>query len=322
MATQIDAWNLSQKYSRHSIYLRALYESLATQLYNQYEPTRNHSNRVSRNFLNRLDDWLGCFDKEAHKWSAFRSLEYLFFAGQSEFDELYRHVAENIIKRWLVDVANIDIFAKAYARQLDQELKDCWLCPATDSLRINGFLHISGLRGKSPRPDWMSLAEFGCEKKIQDFIKKEEIRSLVILEDFVGSGGQFVNSLRFAASVFPGQILVAPLIVCAPGNTKILSAIKTHKLKNVKYEPGLIVGETCLIQKKPVQGQPKLFEELRVAMKVGYKKIARPMDGEEYGWKGTGSLVVLYSNCPNNTPPIYHTNCATWKPIFPRRARV
>ncbi|WP_266160395.1 phosphoribosyltransferase-like protein [Dyella silvatica] len=322
MSTQIDVWNLSQKYSRHSIYLRGLYESLAIQLYNQYEPTRHHSNRVSRNFLNRLDDWLGCFDKESHKWAAFRSLEYLFFAGQSEFDELYRHVTENVIKRWLVDIANIDIFSRGYSRQLDQELTGCWLCPATDSLRINGFLHISGLTGKSPRPDWMSLAEFGSKEKIQKFVQKEKISSLVILEDFVGSGGQFVEALKFAASVFSGPILAVPLIVCAPGNTKILSAIKTHKLKNVRYEPGLIVSETCLIQKKPVQGQPKLFEELRSAMKVGYKKIARPMDGEEYGWKGTGSLVVLYSNCPNNTPPMYHASGIAWKPIFPRRARV
>lgn len=322
MTTQIDAWNLSQKYSRHSIYLRSLYESLATQFYDQYEPTRNYSNKVSGSFLNRLDDWLGCFEREVDKWTAFRSLEYLFFAGQAEFDELYRHVSENVIKRWLVDTTDIDIFAKGYSSRLDQELGSCWLCPATDSLRINGFLHISGLRGKSLRPDWMSLAEFGCEKKIQGFIKRERIRSLVILEDFVGSGGQFVNALRFAASVFSGPILAAPLIVCAPGNRKILSAIKTYNLENVKYEPGLVISEACLIQKKPVQGQPKLFEELRVTMKVGYKKIARPMPGEEYGWKGIGSLVVLYSNCPNNTPPIYHANGTSWKPIFPRRARV
>lgn len=322
MATQFDAWNLSQKFSRHSIHLRSLYESLATHLYNQYEPTRNHSNRVSKNFLSRLDDWLGCFEKESNKWAAFRSLEYLFFAGQSEFDELYRHVTENVIKRWLVDIANIDIFSPICSKKLDQELDNCWICPATDSLRINGFLHISGLKGKSPRPDWMSLSELGSEERIQKFVQKEKIRSLVILEDFVGSGGQFVRSLQYAASVFSGPILAVPLIVCAPGNTAIVSTIKSKKLKNITYQPGLVISETCLIQKKPVDGQPNLFEELRVAMKDGYKKMAQPSKGKEYGWNGTGSLVVLYSNCPNNTPPIYHVSTSTWKPIFPRRARV
>jgi hypothetical protein len=38
--------------------------------------------------------------------------------------------------------------------------------------------------------------------------------------------------------------------------------------------------------------------------------------------RGTGALVVLYSNTPANTLPIIQHHSNTWAPLFPRSARV
>ncbi|WP_458367887.1 phosphoribosyltransferase-like protein [Marinobacter shengliensis] len=45
------------------------------------------------------------------------------------------------------------------------------------------------------------------------------------------------------------------------------------------------------------------------------------IEGEEFGYSKIGSLVALYSNCPNNTPPMYHHLSTNWSPIFPRSSR-
>ncbi len=323
MGSKIDEWELNVERRDRAMYLRGLYETMAIQLYGQYEPTRMVSHRVSRKFLKRIESWIDCFDEDDNKWAAFRSLEYLLFAWQSEFDELYRHAAENIIKPWLIDINNIDIFSSNANKLIDEAIEQCWICPATDSLRINGFLHVSHMKGKSIRPDWYSLCELGSSGRIGDFVKKSNVKYLIVIEDFSGTGSQLSKSIEYAASVFKGPILVVPLIICAPGHNKVQSTISSKSLQNVKYVPGLVISEDCLVGKNAIDGQPKLFPKLREAMKAGYRKIKKEKElrGKAFGYQGTGSLVVLYSNCPNNTPPIFHYNGEIWQPPFPRSAR-
>lgn len=325
MLSKIDEWALNIRRRDRAIYLRGLYETMAIQLYGQYEPTRMAAHRVSRKFLKRLESWLECFEDEGDKWAAFRSLEYLLFAGQNEFDELYRHAAENIIKPWLIDVSGTDLFATNVDEVLEELLGQCWVCPATDSLRINGFLHVSHIPGKSLRPDWMSLRHLGSPERVNDFVGEEKVKYLIILEDFVGTGNQLSRAVGYAAEVFKGPILTIPLIICAPGHKKMKESFGGEKFQNVKYVPGLVLTEDCLVGKEALDGQPKLFPKLRNAMKAGYGKIKKEIKndlmGKAYGYKETGSLVVLYSNCPNNTPPIFHYECDTWRPLFPRSSR-
>lgn len=301
--------------------LRGLYETLAIQLFQQFEPTKKISNRVSREFMVRLNDWLELFTDEEDMWIAFKCIEYIFFAGHQEFEELYRCALENTIKPWLVDTAQIDIFSSDAGTQLDLELQATWPCPVTDSLRINGFLHVTGLKGQSLRPDWISMRAFSSQEKIKAYQTKEGIKYLVLIEDFVGSGGQLARALKFAAEVFDGPIIVIPLIICAPGDRKIKELLKVSTKKNIQYSPITVLSDDCLISDKPNLGEPKFFTSLRKAMKFGYDQMRSELDGEEYGWKKTGSLVVMYSNCPNNTPPIFHHQTSTWKPLFPRSDR-
>lgn len=226
-----------------------------------------------------------------------------FFVGQQEFEELYRCALEHEIKPWLIDIAKIDIFNDDASERLDEELKSTWPCPVTDSLRINGFLHITGLAGQSIRPDWLSLKELASAEKIETYRTKNSIRYLILIEDFSGSGGQLCRALKFASENFNGPILVIPLIICAPGDRAVTAKIKELKNKNLYYRPVSILNDSCLVSVKQSEGEPSLFPKLREALKSGYTKMNFPLEGKEFGWKEVGSLVVMYSNCPNNTPP-------------------
>lgn len=301
--------------------LRGQYETLATHLFHQFEPTKKISHRISRDFMIRLESWLACFESAEDRWIAFRSIEYLFFIGHQEFEELYRCAYEHIIKPWLIDIAEINIFAEDACDLLNNELKATWPCPVTDSLRINGFLHVTGLEGQSIRPDWLSLRELASPEKIEEYKLKKGIKYLILLEDFVGSGGQISRALKFASENFSGPILVVPLIICAPGDRAIKVAIDKLDRNNVHYHPVSVLSDSCLITEAATEGEPSLFPKLREVLKVGYETMGFPLEGEEYGWKKIGSLVVMYSNCPNNTPPIYHQVSKTWAPIFPRSER-
>lgn len=302
--------------------LRSLYETLAEHLFYQYEPTRRlGGERLSRNFIIRLNDWLACFDNDEDQWIAFKSIEYFFFAGQLEFEELYRCALDHIIKPWVIDIAEIDIFDDESVVFLNRELSKVWPCPISDSLRINSFLHLTGLAGQSLRPDWMSLYSLGDPEKIKKFCYTNNLKYLVLIEDFVGSGGQASRLLKFALSTFNGPILIIPLIICAKGDEKIRKKLKETNRDDVKYQPVTIVPKDCAVTKEFQTEQPEFFDKLRGILRRGYEAIGEDMDGEEFGWKETGSLIALYSNCPNNTPPIYHKVSANWAPIFPRYDR-
>jgi len=306
----------------NAIRLRGFYELLTEHLFCQYEPTRIVSPRVTRDFLYRLERWLEGLADDGDRWAAFRSIEYLFFAGQDEFTELYRCAHDHVLTKWLLEEENLDIFSPTIDRELQRAFDACWPCPVTDSLRINGFLHLTGLKGQDLRPDWMSLRELGSKENIRAYAKKEKIKYLVLLEDFVGAGGQLSRALRFAADTFEGPILVVPLIICAPGDRKVQDEIRAIGRNDITYEPMLLLEDDCLVGKTSNPGEPKLFEPLRKALKESYQLMHKNLNGDEFGWKYVGSLAVLYSNCPNNTPPMFHQQSPEWNPIFPRATRI
>ena len=190
--------------------LRQRYEFLAARLFAEYEPTRRDSRRHQHDFMLRMEKWLDQFRSDEQKLIAFQSIEYLFFAGVEEFDELYR-CAFTVVQRWLMEVKDWDPFECREA--VRKELKKCWFCPITDSFRINSFLHVMGVSGKEHRPDWLSMSRFAKKKKISEYVESQEISYLVLLEDFVGSGSQACRVIEFALSALNIKILVVPLII-------------------------------------------------------------------------------------------------------------
>lgn len=316
----IDTWIRSER-SRTTVALKRLYELQAEFLFNQYEPVKATPAEAGLPFIDRLDRWIGSFDDPEDQWTVFTTFKYFFFAGLEETDEMYRCAVQHILVRWLIDLGGIDIFSQDGNQSLSTELKACWPCPVTDSLRINSLLHRTGFEGQSLRPDWLSMKTLGDAEKIGKYVTKKGIRYLVLFEDFSGTGNQCDRAARYALNIFPGPILLVPLVICAPGEEK-LRKLEAESNGRLTFRPVIVLGYDCLVGRDAREDQPKSFIALRQAMHNGYKKMKSTLDGEEFGYGSVGSLYSSFSNCPNNNPPIYHGNSPGWShALFPRKRR-
>ncbi|MBW4709558.1 hypothetical protein KX928_17365 [Roseobacter sp. YSTF-M11] len=288
---------------------------LGRKLFQEYEPNQFQV------FEDRLLDWLNNLENEGDQKLLLALLIELFFMGRKEFEALYRSVYGGILSRWIIDQNKLNPFDPKIDDQVRKGLNDCWLCPITDSLRINSFLKVNGLKSMEHRPDWKSLVKFGDAEKIKSYMKKNKISQIVLLEDFVGSGTQVQEAIDFVEEQFSDLgVLICPLVVCPKGEKRIRERIKS--MPNVEYEPGLVIPEAAMFQRGEQSSNPMLNEKVWALFirLQGRFKVNKP---EAFlGFKKTGAQVVMYSNCPNNTLALFHRETVDWKPLFPRVNRV
>jgi hypothetical protein len=300
---------------------------LAERLYLEYEPTRG----PYPDFWQRLEKWLDNLEDEDDQQLFFRLLPHTFFVGTREFDSLYRVAFNNQVAVWLIDQLGIPLNAPNAADMLKQAVQETWFCPITDSMRINAFYHLNHIEGRDYRPDWRSLYKFGSVEKIMKYISDSGIKRLVLLEDFVGNGGQVKKALDWAATKLSVKLplLVVPLLLCPCGEPffKELQEKYTH----VRVSPCILLPDSGFIEEAPRDGESPVFSGIRricvssadqMRTGLGDDQLTNSNKYLPFGWQKTGALVVLYTNCPNNTLPIIFHGSPQWKPLFPRAARV
>lgn len=300
---------------------------MARRLYSEYEPTRG----PYPDFWHRLENWLNNLPEESRQQALFRLLPHLFFVGPRELDSLYRVAFNNQIACWLIDELQIRLNDPKASGLLKQGVADTWFCPITDSMRINAFYHFNHLEGRDYRPDWRSLLKFGSVEKISAYISSRGIKRIVLLEDFVGDGGQIRKAVEWAAREFAKQVsmLVVPLLLC-PSGLSFGSEIE-GKYSHVRFSPCMLLPSSDFISKTRRAGEPPLFGELREICIDVENRLKEGFEGEQLkkiakyiplGWDKMGALIVLYTNCPNNSLPIIFHQSPRWTPLFPRSARV
>ncbi len=288
---------------------------LGRKLFHEYEPNQFQS------FEDRLIEWLNNLESQTDQKLLIALLVEMFFLGRREFEALYRSVYGGILSRWIIDKENIDPFDEGVDDQIRKSLNLCWLCPITDSLRINSFLKVNGLKSMEHRPDWKSLVQFGDAAKIKVYMEKHCIAKIVLLEDFVGSGTQVQEAIDFVDRHFGDySILICPLVVCPKGDERISKRIS--KLSNIEYEPGLVIPDEAMFQRNSKDSNFELNEKIWDLFVRLKKRFCVTKPEELLGFKKTGAQVVMYSNCPNNTLTLFHREAENWKPLFPRVNRI
>ncbi|WP_417726210.1 hypothetical protein [Roseovarius sp.] len=295
------------------IFLRDHLIWLQKELFDEYEPNKYES------FDDCLAKWLSNVDDEDARMRMFKLLGHMFFVGKKQSDALSRSAFSDQTTRWLVDTLNLDITDPKLKQTIDQAVRQTWFCPITDSLRINGFLKVNGLHGHSHRPDWRSLEQFGDAARVRNYVVQESIERLVLLEDFVGTGSQMSSTVRWASQTLPNvEILVIPLICCPEGVAT--GERLAQQLNNVTFSATLSLRHELFIQENPQQNEPNAFSEIRDVIQRVQGRLG-VWQGAPYGYGGTGALVALYSNCPDNTLPLVHSQTDTWNPLFSRIRR-
>ena len=288
---------------------------LGRKLFDKYEPTQFDA------FEDRLLAWLNNLDSERDRQLLLRLLVDLFFVGRKEFESLYRSVYTGTISKWIIDECGLDPFSTDINAEIRNHLNQSWICPITDSLRINSFLKVCNLKGTEYRPDWKSMAVFADASKIDSFISENKISRLILLEDFVGSGTQAEDALNFIGETLsPVAVLVCPLIICPSGHLLFQDIAANYA--NFSYSPGMVIPETEFLKHQANSSDSEFTQQLREL----FKKLKGTLNSSTikgmYGFKGTGAQVTMYSNCPNNTLLVYHRDTDKWKALFPRVGRV
>ena len=304
-------------------------------LFKTYEPDKFHNG----DFWLRLEKWLDNVHTDDEKQLLFRLIIELLYLGPIEFEELYRCAYQGPIARWLIDTCQIDVFAKNAQTLIQKAASETWFCPITDSFRINSFFHVNNLAaGANLRPDWHSLLKLADTDLLNKYCATKNIRRLVLLEDFVGSGTQSLQAVNFAATLAHGlEVLFVPLVICPDGisNARKLEATLCSQRSNcLRYEGVLELPPNAFLtaSQSPYAEPNDFIDRLRSLILASYSTVsggALPGLDKPYHPFGfphnqpTGGLTVMYSNTPNNTLPLIHWCPAgnQWNPIFPRHSR-
>jgi hypothetical protein len=299
-------------------------EQLAARLFDEYEPTQGPYPK----FFHRIDSWLNSLLDEEEQKLLFQLVPHIFFLGPRELEILYR-VAFNIqITTWIIEEAKLKLDDPYLSSRLVQASRRTWYCPITDSMRINAFYHLNNIPGINYRPDWRSLERLGDTGKVDDFIVSNGIDRIVLLEDFVGSGSQIRAALQYVATL-PNKppVLIVPLILCPAGALMLTRFARAFS--HLTFSPVIALRPQAFLSDKASPNEPALFSTVRPLLNKHYPLLLKGLDASDrakmygpFGFMRTGGMVVMWTNCPDNTLPVIHCKSEAWSPLFPRASRI
>jgi hypothetical protein len=191
---------------------------------------------------------------------------------------------------------------------------------------IAQFHHVNQIPGKSYRPAWRDLKTFGDADKIRRYVRANEISRLVLLEDFVGSGTQAKGPLSFAINALCPEtpILFCPLVISEVGRPTIDQFVGRQGFSS---EPVFTVPARVHVYKNAVADEERLFAQMREIIIRTFPRVKKATQQEAddlkypFGFESLGMLLVLYTNCPNNTLPMIWHDSPEWRALFPRVSR-
>lgn len=281
-------------------------------------------------FIDRLCAWLSSAVQTREQRAMLRLVPHIHFLDPDDILALYEAAFEGPISRWLIDEEGLDFtdpgsFDRALAEAVDQT----WFCPISDSMDIAQFHHANRIAGHPHRPTWRTLRAFGDISKIREYIARHAIRRIVLLEDFVGSGNQCRPVLDFISEHFSPTtpVLFAPLVASQVGLRDLIRDYGS--MQGLKIEPVSTIPVSAHVRETPSPHEPPLFSEFRALVHSTFPLVSPASqdadvatDGDAFGFGRLGALVVLCTNCPNNTLPLIWREAPEWRALFPRVDRV
>lgn len=308
--------------------INLLMNFFSNELFHDYQPTYG----LASSFKSRLENWLSNLTNDDDRRTLFKILPHIFYVGSKEFNNLFRVAYNEIIAKWLIDINNIDFNDIDDAKiRIDSSLRECWICPITDSLNINSFFHINNIPSNGWnewRPQWYTIDRGNhLWKTYRDYISEYRIRKLILLEDFVGTGSQVSGVVEFILNQgLDIDVLLIPLINCPSGH-RCFTDIE-NRYDRLTYGAVLKPSGNCFITHLEVPSEPIDFSTIRDLLKRSYLQVSNGVPESDYdkpyspfGYSQTGGLIVMHSNTPDNTIPSIHWNSDTWNPVFPRHSR-
>ncbi len=284
--------------------------------FRQFSPTSGHGHP---GFWDRLESWLENVDDEKDKKALFEFTLNIHFITGEDFKQLFMSAFAGPVKRWIIDLHNID-----FDDQLDDSLNlqlhnHTWYCSVTD-MNLGEFYHVNNITGVDVRPDFNTLTSMGDGATIQKYISDNGFKQIVLIEDFVGSGTQFGDVLEKGPSYFGDiPILFVPLLICSSGLDRVKNDLMGYD--KWKIDPVIVINKSDGLTPETDLSEKHLEREIiDIAKAFSSKQRGSVIEELVYGHENIGALVVLHSNTPDNTMPfIWWTD--NWNALFPRSPR-
>lgn len=275
-------------------------------------------------FWDRLETWIENMDSDEDQKALFEFVLSLHFISHEDMMALFSSAFSGPIKRWLIDLRDIKFDSNLDSNIEIQTHQKTWYASITD-MNLGDFYRVNGIHGISVRSDFNSLVKLGDSGKIEKYIKGKGFKQIVLIEDFIGSGEQFLEIVEeFPDFLKKIPILFAPQIICSDGYNQIKKILSAFT--NWQIDPVLVVDEIDRLHPSmDLSNMPLQQRIIKIARTFSchWKKIEKnfSLDTMIYGFGKTGALIVLYSNTPDNTMPIIWKKIKNWNALFLRSSR-
>jgi len=279
----------------------------------------------------------------AQQRDLFEFAHHIAFFSFDDFAAMFQCAFSGPISRWCMSQAGLSLNHPDWQARLQEERFDrTWFCPVTDSLLISVFHHVNEIEGKNRKPAFRELMLFGDEtldpdkNKIHQHIRAKNYQRIVLLEDFVGTGGQSFKTVEWAVRTLRIPVLFCPMIISPEGAAKyrdLQVAFSREQAANpalpdFDFIPVFEMSGDCFVHSTENVPEPLFMRICTLAEEIH----ARLSESQQHCKEGAlgywnedspqkGATVVMFSNTPNNSLPLLHHSAESWSPLFPRVAR-
>lgn len=305
--------------------VRSRIDCYADKLIEKYDPIQMWD------FKRQVERWLNNIDDVDEKFMLLNSLTYFTFFNRDHYEALYREALNGVIAQWLIDINRIDICTMNLDANIEKAIGSTLFSAATDSMEISAFCHTNGITNKE-RSVW--FGEIDKEDTLEQLqqkanewsakLKRWGRKQVVVLEDFIGSGKQIKPLIDFLASMNELKTLIVPLTICPQGDYAIRKHIEQNNLKNVFYAPVTVLPDDLVLGKDTENRNEILIRLKKFAQDYHDRVIgtSRRTSPTYLGFGGIGALFAKYTNCPNNSLPLFwYSENEDWTPLFRRNER-
>jgi hypothetical protein len=305
-------------------------EFMIEHAYSRYVPAM-YSNHAPV-FQDRMVAWMQNANLSVQDQIAFFQLVLRFaYFSFDDFLSLYRTAYSNPISRWVWEDAGLKMGMLDFSAQFEEERsKHTWYASVTDSLIISEFYHANSITGVKCRPNFLTLKELGNPAQIKNYTNAHGFRRIVLLEDFVGSGSQGQDIVKWTLANSDLPILFCPMLIC-PDGLRRFSDLAANSGGRLKVDPVVKLGDSVFLSS--LESSDDLMQYVSDLTARVHPDVAGtcaaggpPYTPHGYHLPGdthTGATVVMFSNTPDNTMPLVHFNSenSEWVPVFPRVSR-
>lgn len=268
-------------------------------------------------------EWLKNFDLSDRK-TASLLIDRLMLVGSSEFTSAIVKQLETISVKAGKDKEMIALFAEREVEKHNHEIMTFF--PGSKSGRAVG----AGIQPVKVDPQKQDVGSEGILAALitkfcksypniamshpgPDSLRKSKVRKIVIVTDFIGSGGRLYEMLDAFAKVATLQSwrsyhLISFHVVCYSATEFGMKTLLHHPLR-----PKIHSHVACPVIDEAFEGAD--LGAVKLLCKRYPKKSKFP-----FGFMGTGSLIAFSHGIPNNAPQILHSSAKGWKPLFEGRS--